>query len=71
MITLEIIDYWGEVDSVVHNFLEVDGVGGLIHLTIDSIDEGEGFTPIVTRSIPNVIPRISVARETKTIKVGG
>lgn len=70
MITLEILDYFGEMNSVQTDVLEVDGIGGSILLTMDLVDSGSGFTPLVSRSLPNIVPRISVARETNVLKAG-
>jgi hypothetical protein len=69
MNTMQLINTFGQLNSIQVNFLEVDGIGGDQALVLGSMGAGEAFPPLLVIDFPSINPRVCIPAETRTTKV--
>jgi hypothetical protein len=66
---LQIINTFGEINSMQVNLIPVDDMGGDAELILDLMGSGTAFAPLILRNFPKFRPRVCVPAETPNVKV--
>lgn len=66
---LTIVSYYGEINTGIVNQFELNGLAGKMQLTMDSIDEGDAFAPLVLANLQKLKPRICIPAENRDVDV--
>jgi hypothetical protein len=69
MNVLTVTAMFGELNSVMLNQLELDGLGGEAELVMDSMGLGEAFAPLLIVGFPSINPRVCIPAESNVAKV--
>lgn len=69
MNVLSITETFGELNSMMLNQLELNGIGGEAELVMDLMAAGEAFAPLLIVGFPTINPRVCIPAENNVAKV--